>query len=619
MRRSTKAAVGLLAGVAVLAVAIPAFGQQSPQSLLPPGFGTPAKAPPPPPAAPSPAQPPIVAPPPPATPADVGNAAVPPALDANLDEAANAASEDEASNAAAEAAEELRKQDIPEFARRSTEHVGFLRPDVTGVPADGFGNTAGRYLTTLMARLDAPVASRWVSMLLRRVLTTDLQTPGGVDPSDWVAERVLLLTRMGEADAARLLVQRVDPDKATPRLYEAILEAAMASADPAALCSVADVADVRAKSSEWPLARAMCAGLSGEAGTASALVDRARSLPHAAQGIDLLLAERIVGAGPNGKRATDIQWSGVNQLNSWRFGLASAAGLAIPDTLFDNGNLAMQAWRARAPMLPAQGRLGAERIAATLGVMSSADLVDFLSAQAEAGDPYAMDQTPAGRLRSAYAAQDESDRVAALRALWADPEGERDQYASRILTARASARIMPSSDYGSDASALLASMLSAGLDTQAARWAGIVRGLSGTSGDEAWALLAVGAPRLLVEVDPDRIAKFGDGGRGSAKLRAQFLFVSLAALGRIAPRDVDKLAQRLEVPLGVRNAWIRAIDTAAAKREPATTALLAAVGMQTTDWTQVSPVFLYHIIAGLRAVGYESEARMVAAEALSRT
>jgi hypothetical protein len=69
----------------------------------------------------------------------------------------------------------------------------------------------------------------------------------------------------------------------------------------------------------------------------------------------------------------------------------------------------------------------------------------------------------------------------------------------------------------------------------------------------------------------------------------------------------------------VQNEWTRAIDAAAAKREPALTALLAAVGMQTTDWTQVSPVFLYHIIAGLRAVGYEPEARMIAAEALSRT
>jgi len=615
----TKLAVGLLAGVALLAVAIPAFGQQSPQSILPPGFGN---APKPAPAAPTP-------PPPSSSSGDDEGGGVqavptlaiaPPTPEqANVAAAAEDDAADNAANEAEAAAEELRKQDIPQSARRATDHVGILDPSVTGIPVDGFGNTAGRFLDTLMARLDAPIASRWVSMLLRRVLTTDIGTPGGVDPSDWVAERALLLTRMGEADAARLLVQRVDPDRATPRYDQAVLESAMAAADPAALCPVADTAEKLDPQPFWPLARAMCAGMSGEAGTASALVDRARSLPGAVQGIDLLLAQRIVGAGTGSRRAVNIEWSSVNDLNSWRFGLASAAGLTIPDSLLDQGGLAMQAWRARAPMLAAQTRLGAARTAATLGVASAADLVDMVSGQAESGDAYAMDETPAGRLRTAYAAHDESDRVAALRALWADPTGERDQYASRILTARSAARIDPSSDYADDASALIAAMLSAGLDTQTERWSGIVRSGKGTKADEAWALMAVGSPRLLVDIDDDRIASFGDGGRGSAKLRAQFLFVGLAALGRIKPIDVDRLAQRLDVPLGQRNSWTRAIEAATARNEPATVALLAAVGMQTTDWAQVSPVFLYHIIASLRAVGLEPEARMVAAEALMRT
>ena len=616
----TTLAIGLLGGVALLAVAIPAFGQQSPQSILPPGFGNAPRS--------APAAP--VLPPPPSDSgddADSGAAQAVPTMSlapptpeqANVAAAAEDDAADNAANAAEEAAAELRKQDIPESARRATDHVGILDPAITGIPVDGFGDTAGRFLNTLMARLDAPIASRWVSMLLRRVLTTDIGTPGGVDPSDWVAERALLLTRMGEADAARLLVQRVDPDKATPRYDQAVLESAMASADPGALCPVAETAETMNPQPFWPLARAMCAGLSGEAGTANALVDRARSLPNAVSGIDLLLAQRVVGAGTTSKRAVNIEWSSVNDLNSWRFGLASAVGLTIPDSLLDQGGLAMQAWRARAPMLPVQTRLGAERIAATLGVASSADLVDLASQQAETGDAYAMDETPAGRLRTAYAAHDESDRVAALRALWADPEGERDQYAGRILTARSAARIAPSSDYADDASALIAAMLSAGLDTQTERWSGIVRSAKGTKADEAWALMAVGAPHLLVDIDDDRIASFGDGGRGSAKLRAQFLFVGLAALGRIKPIDVDRLAQRLEVPLGQRNSWTRAIEAATARHEPATVALLAAVGMQTADWSQVSPVFLYHIVASLRAVGLEPEARMVAAEALMRT
>jgi hypothetical protein len=336
-------------------------------------------------------------------------------------------------------------------------------------------------------------------------------------------------------------------------------------------------------------------------------------------GLDRLLAERIIGAGTDSRRAITIEWSGVYDLTSWRFGLASAAGLIIPDTLMSGAPMAMQAWGARAPMLPVAGRLAASRTAATLGVFSAADLVDAYAAVAELSDPYAMDQSPAGRLRTAYVARDPSDRVAALRALWADPPSERDLYATRLMTARAAVRIAPSADYSSDAAALIAAMLSVGLDAQASRWAGVVRATKGTAGDEAWALLAVGAPERVVDIDADRIANFGEGGRGSAKLRAQLLFVSLAALGRLAPRDVDALATRLEVPLTERNSWTRAIDAGAARHEPATTILLAAVGMQTSAWSQVDPVFLYHILAALRAVGYEPEARMIAAEALMRT
>lgn len=611
MRPRTKIAAGLFAGAALLAIGIPVAIGQSPQSILPPGFGTPApKAPPAQPAQPS-------------RPDDSDQVQelptltlAPPTQD-EANAAANAQDEaDNAANAAEAAAEALRKQDIPDFARRSTEHVGILSTAVTGIAQDGFGSTSGGYLKTLLARLDAPIASRWLSMLLRRVLTTDIDTPGGVNPSDWVAERALLLTRMGEADSAHLLIQKVDPDKGTPRYYDAMLESAMAAADPGALCPVADAADGAAKSATWPLARAMCAGLQNDGGTASALIDRARSLPGAADGIDLALAERVVGAGTSARRAPDIQWTSVNSLTSWRFGLGSALGLAIPDYLLDQGGLAMQGWRARAPMLPIATRLKAEQVAATLGVVSSADLVDFLSQVAEGGDPYAMDDSPAGRLRKAYAGEAGSDRIAALRALWANPEDERAQYASRILTARAAARIKPSSDYADDASALIASMLSAGLDIQAERWADIVR--NGKS-DEAWALMAVGAPRLVVDIDADRIADFGSGGRGSARLRAQMLYVSLAALGRLRASDAQDLAQKLDVPMGVRNVWTQAIDQAAARREPATVAVLAAVGMQTSDWSQVQPVFLYHILAALRAVGLEPEARMIAAEALMRT
>ncbi|MBH0014517.1 hypothetical protein I6F66_20935 [Pseudoalteromonas sp. NZS100_1] len=47
-------------------------------------------------------------------------------------------------------------------------------------------------------------------------------------------------------------------------------------------------------------------------------------------------------------------------------------------------------------------------------------------------------------------------------------------------------------------------------------------------------------------------------------------------------------------------------------------ALLAAVGMQGRDWHRLPPGHLYHVVAALHRVGLDPEARMIAAEALTR-
>jgi hypothetical protein len=46
--------------------------------------------------------------------------------------------------------------------------------------------------------------------------------------------------------------------------------------------------------------------------------------------------------------------------------------------------------------------------------------------------------------------------------------------------------------------------------------------------------------------------------------------------------------------------------------------LLCALGLQGKSWQQVSPVMLYHSISALRRVGLPGEARMIAAEAITR-
>src|SRR5581483_11450499 len=128
----------------------------------------------------------------------------------------------------------------------------------------------------LMRRVYAPGASRWVSIVLRRALLSRVPTPASVRPVDWVAERAMLLLRMGEADGARLLVQAVDVDRYTPRMYAVAAQTALATADPAALCPLADAGAGLTDEPIWPVAQAICAGLSGDSATADVLLDQAR-------------------------------------------------------------------------------------------------------------------------------------------------------------------------------------------------------------------------------------------------------------------------------------------------------------------------------------------------------
>src|SRR5690606_31149315 len=143
-------------------------------------------------------------------------------------------------------------------------------------------------------------ASRWASILLRRALLSRLDAPRAAAPVDWVAERAWLLLRMGEADAARMLVQSVDVANFNTNMMQVATQTRLATADPAGLCPLVPIAQPASREPVWPLANAMCAALSGEPSVAGALIEQARR-KGVARGIDLLLAEKVVGAGADGR------------------------------------------------------------------------------------------------------------------------------------------------------------------------------------------------------------------------------------------------------------------------------------------------------------------------------
>jgi hypothetical protein len=218
--------------------------------------------------------------------------------------------------------------EIPDASRRPTDFVGVL-DERWSLGTDAYGNANGRFLSTLMRRLDAPIPSRWGHILLRRALLT--RGPGAVlrQPVDWVAERAWLLLRMGEADGARMLVQAVDVDQFTPKMFAIAVQTGLATSDPAALCPLVEPGSKTSDEPVWPLADAMCAAMSGEPTRASTAIDRARRRSRL-DVIDIDLAEKVIGSGANTRRAVTIKWDDVGQVNSWRFGLASATGYVDP-------------------------------------------------------------------------------------------------------------------------------------------------------------------------------------------------------------------------------------------------------------------------------------------------
>ena len=582
------------------AVGLPVLAQDRPESILPPGFGDPQPA-----ASATP------------RPRPTGTAPTDrPTPDATGLPLPEPSPTDTATPAPVDPST-LAYYELPPFARHGTALLGPITTADGGLSTDAFGRADGQVVETLMRRLSAPLPSRWLSILLRRALVSQLDTPRRTTGADFAAERAWLLLRMGESVSARAVVQSVDGQDYTPRLYQVAINAQLATGDPAGLCPLADAAVPAIGERGWVMAQAICAGLGGAPAQAQALVAAARRR-GTASGIDLLLAQKVVGAGAAGQSAVTIEWTGVDRLTVWRFGLATATGVAIPDQLIAGAGPQVRLWQALSPSIEAPQRLRAAEAAAAQGVLSSAALVDLYGAvrDEDAVDPAA--QTVLADLRQAYVDGRVDGRMAALRRLWGEAADSAAPapYARLVLTARAAARLPARADLlgpdGRDANYLIASMLTAGLDRAALRW----RGLVARNGD-AWAMLTLADP------DARRPVGYGDlssyAGNGDAARKQRLLFAGLAGLGRLAPNDVERAAAALDVRIGATNAWTVALDRAAAAGQAGTVVLLCGIGMQTSDWRGVPPAGLYRMIGALRAVGLEGEARMIAAEAIARS
>lgn len=507
--------------------------------------------------------------------------------------------------------------EYPGWARRDVWVVGQLDPVQLGLGASPWGDSSGAYLSTLMRRMETPIASRWAHIAIRDALLARVRAPRNVNPVDWSAERAWLLLRMGEADAARMVVGGVDTDRFTPKMTQVAVQSALATADPPAMCPIENgirkyEPNIRA------LVQAICSSLAGEPETASAQIEDARRHGRIG-GVDLALAQKVVGAAGNSQAAT-IEWDGVDNLTSWRFGLATATGMTLPDRLLRSSSPQLRAFQARAPLLSPQDRLNSAFIAAGLGVFSSQSMIDLYSQIFDSTDPSDLPGTDAWQVREAFVGKDVDAKIAAIRHLLGVGKSPLQKEAMRALVARAASMIEPDPKLQNDAPELIAAMLAGGYDRAAQRWAATVRRMDDKNGDRCWAMLALAAPDAArVDLTFSRISSFINRDQSRDKQRSALLVAGLAGLGRINASNANSLNRRFGLGLNRQSSWTKMIDAAAGRGQAGTVLVMTGTGFQTSAFDQLPAAHMYHAITGLERTKQDFTARMIAAEALSRT
>ncbi len=502
------------------------------------------------------------------------------------------------------------KYDIPPAARRALRRVGVISAAEGGFPARSIANQPAPLVRAALKGTKRPLVSRWGHIMLRRALASRLDAPKGMSPVEFAALRAGLLNRMGESTAARALVQDIDTTNYSPALTQVALDAYVGSFDLLGMCPAVRLqGDIR-KDPQWQMLRAICSAYAGEANEAKRELDRALSRGIADR-IDVLLAQRFAGAAADSGQAVTIEWEDVSQITPWRFTLANALGISVPDALMDKAGPYYALAAATGPMLPLSVRAEAADVAAGQGILSASAMVDLYSqiyADEEVeGDPAMR----ASLLRLAYLGESPQERYGAMRRLWGDDS--RPDYSRQVLTAYAAARFPADSDYSDMAAPLVASMLAAGLDANALRWGKIAN-----EGDLAWAMLAVVQPDRSTPVSSGSLDSFIDEDDSAERRKSKFLLAGLAGLGRLDQSTIVQASGRLDLKLGRQTRWSELITRAAEVDNKTLVALLAGVGMQGNSWSQMTARHLYYVVSALDRVGLKAEARMIAAEAVAR-
>jgi hypothetical protein len=176
-----------------------------------------------------------------------------------------------------------------------------------------------------------------------------------------------------------------------------------------------------------------------------------------------------------------------------------------------------------------------------------------------------------------------------------------------LEAATAAAALKPAAALAGQSDVIIAALLAAG-NTRAARaWWPVAQDADDDVRVRAQALLAAGAGVAMVSGD---VRAWCDAAKASPR-REAMLVAALSGLGQARGLDRDGFKT-------VSNRWTAALASAARRRAAGEVALLAATGLQ-GGWADVPPAYVEAIVAALMACGRVTEARLLAAEAITRS
>ena len=469
-----------------------------------------------------------------------------------------------------------------------------------------------------MRRLAAPLPSRWLSILLRRTLVSrSTRRAASTAPISPPSARGCCCGWARRSPRARWC-RASTPTTTRPSCIQVAMKAALATGDPAGLCPLAERGaggDARARldAGAGDVRRA-----GGRAGARRGALIDAGAPPRRGE------RHRPAAGAEGGRRRRAMAAGGDDRVGRGRsadrlaLGLATATGVAIPDELFATAGAAGRATGMRSSPVDRAGR--ARLPVGRCGGGAGRAVERWRWSISTARSTRCRRRGQRGRARpraicaTAYADATAADAAARrCGSCGASRRRRRALCAAGADRARGGAAAV-ARRCGDDADRLIASMLTAGLDRTALRWARRGAGAAAMPGRcSRWPIPMRGAGRAIASCRP----------MPAAAMRAEAANVVRRA-GRARAGCRRAISSALPSALDVRDRRGRtagpARSTAAARRGPAGHGRAArAVGHADRALARrAARRCCTAIVAALRAVGLEGEARMIAAEAIAR-